>query len=146
MAQPADQRLRRRERIAHQRDFDRLHARRCRVRGQWLMLAGCENGLPYSRLGLAVGRRWGKAHDRVRLKRLYREAFRLEKHRLPTGLDLLFTPAQAESVTLARLRPELVELAPQLARKLTKSRIGNDGSPSVTAADVASRAEGPATA
>ncbi len=137
MDQPRDQRLRRRERMSLKRDFDRLHARRCRVRGTWLVLAGCENGMDYSRLGLAVGRRWGKAHDRVRLKRLYREAFRLEKHQLPTGLDLLFTPAQSVGVSLARLRAELVTLAPQLARKLAQSKMKDDGSPPAPASDVA---------
>ena len=121
-----DQRLRKAERLTLARDFERVQKRRCRARGAWLMLAGCENGLSFARLGLAVGRRWGKAHDRVKLKRWFREAFRQTKNDLPPGIDYLLMPANIDGMTLAAIKSELPALARKLKRRLAESRIKDD--------------------
>ena len=44
------------------------------------------------RLGLSVSRKIGGAARRSRVKRLLREAFRLNKHRMPAGIDLVAYP------------------------------------------------------
>ncbi len=67
------------------------------------------NGLGHPRLGLTVSRRVGRAHERVRLKRLLREAYRHERHRLPAA-DIVIVPRRHPEWPLADYRRRLVEL------------------------------------
>ena len=98
------------ERLTREADYERVYARRCMVRDEVLQVCACENELPYSRIGLSVGRKWGQAVVRNRLRRLFREAFRLSKPDLPTGLDLVLIPRRS-AVELRELRTALPKLA-----------------------------------
>ncbi|MCI0589959.1 MAG: ribonuclease P protein component, partial [Planctomycetes bacterium] len=49
---------------------------------------GREDGLP-ARFALVVGRRWGDAPIRNRVRRLLRESFRTARPDLPAGFDLV---------------------------------------------------------
>lgn len=49
------------------------------------------NGMPFSRIGVSIGRAQGNAVLRNRIKRLVREAFRLKQRELPCGFDILVT-------------------------------------------------------
>lgn len=60
--------------------------------GRLMVCEVTANGLDVSRLGLTVSRKYGKAHERVRFKRLAREAFRLHRSELPLGLDVNVRP------------------------------------------------------
>ena len=57
-----------------------------------------------------MSRKNGKAHHRNRLRRLYREAFRLSRHELPVGLDLVLIPRKSEAPPLEPLKASLVKL------------------------------------
>ncbi len=50
---------------------------------------------PASRLGLSVSRKFGKSHDRNRMKRHLREAFRCLRHGFPQPLDVILVPRRA---------------------------------------------------
>ena len=53
------------------------------------------------RMGLVVSRRLGNAVQRNRIKRLLREAFRLNRERLQGGVDYIFSPRDSESLASA---------------------------------------------
>ncbi len=87
-----DQRFLRRERIRRKREFDRLFRDGRLFRFPEISLRALPNGLPYSRLGLSVGRKVGGAVRRNRIKRLLREAYRLNKHVLSVSCDIVVVP------------------------------------------------------
>src|SRR5688572_6536900 len=80
------------KRIRQQRDFDRVYADSLHAADPVLVVLARRNGLGSSRIGLAVSRKVGTAVVRNRWKRLIREAFRLQQHDLPSGLDLVVRP------------------------------------------------------
>jgi ribonuclease P protein component len=108
------------EHLRRPTDFQRVYDRRRSVSDSWLIIYACENGLPHLRLGLSVSRKVGKATQRNRLRRLYREAFRLTRHTLPPGLDLVLIPRKSEEPPLEELKRSLPRLVQQVARKLLK--------------------------
>ncbi len=69
-----------------------------------LVVYALSNELPYSRLGLTVSRRCGNAVVRNRIKRLLRDAFRLECEDLPQDVDLICIPKPGAVRTLETYR------------------------------------------
>ncbi|HMC63916.1 MAG TPA: ribonuclease P protein component [Gemmataceae bacterium] len=108
------------EHLRRPSDFRRVYERRRSASNHWLIVYGCENGLPYLRLGLSVSRKIGQAVLRNRLRRLYREAFRLARHEMPVGVDLVLIPRSSEEPTLEELQRSLPRLVKQVARKLAR--------------------------
>ncbi|MFC3283872.1 ribonuclease P protein component [Litchfieldella rifensis] len=55
-----------------------------KVHGKGLLALACSNNLDHPRVGLVISKKnVRRAVDRNRLKRLIRESFRLQQHRLP---------------------------------------------------------------
>ncbi len=108
------------EHLRRPADFRRVYERRRSASDAWLIVYACENGLPFLRVGFSVGRKMGNAVHRNRLRRLYREAFRLTRHEMPVGLDLVLIPRCPEEPALADLKQSLPQLVNQLARKLAR--------------------------
>jgi ribonuclease P protein component len=118
----ADFRFRPREHLRSPADFRRVYERRRSASDERIIVYGCENGLPYSRLGLSVSRKVGPATRRNRLRRLYREAYRLTRAELPTGLDLIIIPRPCDGaeVTLEQLKESLIYLVGQVGRRIQR--------------------------
>jgi ribonuclease P protein component len=107
-----------REHLRRPADFRLVYERRRSASDGWLIVYARANSLPYLRLGLSVARKFGQATFRNRLRRLYREAFRLSRHQMPVGLDLVLIPRTKDEPTLADLMASLPRLVQQLARRL----------------------------
>src|SRR5262245_34889294 len=97
------------EHLRRQSDFRRVYERRRSVSNAHLIIYACENGLPYLRLGLSVSRKTGQATLRNRFRRLYREAFRLTRHELPVGLDIVFIPRGSTAPSLEELKKSVTD-------------------------------------
>jgi ribonuclease P protein component len=108
------------EHLRRAADFQRVYDRKRSVSDAWLIVYACENGLPHLRLGLSVSRKVGPATRRNRLRRLYREAFRLTRHEMPGGLDLVLIPRRPDEPDLEVLKQALPRLVRQLARRIAK--------------------------
>ncbi|MEX1026112.1 MAG: ribonuclease P protein component [Planctomycetota bacterium] len=105
-------RFHRRSRMRSKNDFTRLFATALRARGREFSVAITPNGLGYTRLGLSVGKRcWRGAVGRNRVRRVFREAFRLSLPDLPVGYDVLMIATQPRLVPrLEAVRNDLVRL------------------------------------
>jgi ribonuclease P protein component len=106
-------RFRRVQRLILGRDFQRVYREGSRARGSLMTVALARNDLSHARLGLSIGKTvWKGAVERNRVRRVFREAFRLEQARLPSGVDVvLIGSAPRVSPGLAEARAELVRLA-----------------------------------
>ncbi|MFA5975705.1 MAG: ribonuclease P protein component [Elusimicrobiota bacterium] len=81
------------ERLHREADFTRVirQGRRVSASGLILWTHRLPEGETPPRLGLAIPKRYGRAVDRNRLKRLLREVFRLNKDKLLPGVDMVFS-------------------------------------------------------
>ncbi len=98
-------------RLSGDKAFDAVFAAKRSASNRLLVVYALENSLPYSRLGISVSRRIGSAVARNRIKRLIREAFRLERDQLPTGYDLVCVARASEKPLLADYRKSLLTVA-----------------------------------
>src|SRR3954470_12927347 len=110
------------ERINDPGDFRRAFERKRSASDDTMIVYGVENGRAHPRLGISVSRKKvRRAHDRNRVKRLLREAFRLGKAELPAGLDLVVVP-RGGALTFDAARRGLPALAQAISRRIGPRR------------------------
>ncbi len=119
------------ERLARKREFERVFGARCSAADKRLVVYVRSNGFAYSRLGLAVSRKHGNAVARNRIKRLIREAYRLNKSQLPKGIDLVVIPRAGLEFTLSGMAESLMRVVPKACRRIEAS----EDTPSSTTSD-----------
>jgi len=128
-------RFSRRYHVRRGSDYRRIYRGGSRARGPSFTVVVLPNGLPHSRLGLSVGKRcWKRAVRRNRVRRIFREAFRLSLDELPAGLDVIMI------ASVPRLEPELAAIRAELAALVARAAgrlSGSSGSSGSSAPDEA---------
>ena len=113
-------RFRPHEHLRRPADFQAAYDRRRSAADGTLVVYARENGLPHSRVGLSVSKKFGGAVVRNRIRRLLREAYRLERDELPTGFDLVLIPRPQEAYALDAFRRSLGKLVAQAVKKIAR--------------------------
>jgi len=102
-----------------QRDFDRVFREGRAFEFREISVRALPNGLAHPRLGLCVGKRHGGAVRRNRIKRLLREAYRLNRGALAVPCDLAVVPRTAwRNLTLAGIEPTFREAMRKIGEAL----------------------------
>lgn len=115
-------------RLKTQRDFRSVYGRGRRASGEWVTVVVWPRRageVPAPRLGLSVSKEHGGAVRRNKLKRVLREAFRLERDRMPPNCDVVLIPRRRDDdLPLAALRIELPRLVEKAFHKPAPRRRG----------------------
>ena len=108
-------------RLKTQRDFRAVYGRGRRAAGDWVTVVVWprrEGEVDAPRLGVSVSKDHGGAVRRNKLKRVLREAFRLERARMPQRCDVVLIPKRRpDDLPLAGLRGELPRLVEKAFHK-----------------------------
>ena len=106
-------------RLSRKRDFDAVFEKGHSAADSNLVVYALPTELGLSRLGMAVGRKHGNAAARNRIKRLIREAFRLNAGKLPDSADIVVVPRTAVRTKLEEIAGSLVRLCSILTTENT---------------------------
>jgi ribonuclease P protein component len=114
---PATKKLPKSARLLTRSQYTSFHRHSIRLFGQQISVDIRQGNAPSAKLGITVSRKFGKAHDRNRFKRVVREAFREIYSSLPEDLELNVVPRksnaplskQAVLVDLQKLLGKLIQ-------------------------------------
>lgn len=99
---PRDNTFRKRHRLTKRKEFQAVFSAKARASMGAVTIFTKPNDCDHARLGLSVGRRVGSAVVRSRVKRLFREAFRLTRADLPGSYDFVVSVRADDALTLER--------------------------------------------
>ncbi len=119
------------EKLRRTADFDRAYSEGKRIVSSSLVLFFFHSPSEKTRLGVSVSKKIGKAVVRNRVKRLLRETFRLNKHELRKGYDILLVARRGvERLKFREVEAAVVDLFRRggLLVERRRSRAGDEPS------------------
>jgi ribonuclease P protein component len=108
----------RRRRLSLKKDFDAVFSGGKSAADTNLVIYVLHTERGFTRLGMAVGKKHGGAVVRNRIKRLIREAFRLNLDKLPDSSDIVVVPRQGAGLKLLEIAGSLVKISQSAARQV----------------------------
>ncbi len=105
-------------RLKLKRDFDRVFQEGIVAADGVLVIHAVRNELSFSRIGISIGRKYGKAHDRNRFKRWCREVYRTRRARLPVGLDFVVRSKSGNQPTYQSVSRSMPALLMRISKRL----------------------------
>ena len=105
--------------IKRRYEFKMLYSRGQIFYGKNITIYLLKNKFKYNRLGIAVGKKSGKAVDRNKVKRLIRENYRLFEARIKCGYDILVSVNKKCEVK----NVNFYDIKKEIERLFTKSRL-----------------------
>ena len=94
-------------------EFKRVMNRGKCINGKFIAMYVFPNKLKKLRVGFAISKKAGKAHDRNRIKRIIRENIRLLESEFGQGLDIVFlwkNKISADEVDFYEIKNELLKM------------------------------------
>jgi ribonuclease P protein component len=98
------------ERLRKRRDFDKVFKEGKAFRGTIFNAYILKNDLGHPRIGIVVGRKFGGAVQRNRIKRLLRETYRLNKGLVGEGIDMVLLPRLGQEADFKVVEEEFKRL------------------------------------
>ncbi|MGC1274786.1 MAG: ribonuclease P protein component [Planctomycetaceae bacterium] len=111
-------RLTKQQKLRRPSEFRRVYEKGRKAGDDHLLVFAMRNEVRVTRLGLSVSKKHGSAVARNRIKRLLREAFRLDQFELPSGFDLVLVPRPKSGATLADYRCSLAGCVRRVMKRL----------------------------
>jgi ribonuclease P protein component len=99
---PMKRNLTREERLKKKSDFDNVFATGMRKGCSGARIVFRQNGLDYSRFAVCPVRKYGNSVNRNRVKRVFREIYRLNKNRIKPGFDIVLVAYPGKDTYKAR--------------------------------------------
>ncbi len=111
--------LRKEDRLLKRADFLALSQAGRRINSRFFLALVAANRGGRARVGITVSRRVGGAVQRNRIKRLVRESFRLNRHRLKLSGDInIIARSGAAALSNEELRQAIEELFENVTRQI----------------------------
>ena len=108
--------LPRHEKLTLRSDYEAAYRERRSAADDRLVVYVRPNGLEFSRIGRSVSGKWGNAVKRNRFRRRCHSAFRLNKHDLPKGYDIIVISRSGIDLSADEIAESLKNLMRKLCR------------------------------
>jgi ribonuclease P protein component len=110
-------------RLLKSKDFKKIAYRRARVKSKYIIIDYIFDLTNPTRIGIAASKKFGKAHERNRFKRITKEAFRLSYAEIPFSISFVVRPTfEAKNAKMQDIQNEMITLLKHAVKNDTKAQ------------------------